>query len=295
MEAIIAVCTLPLDLNILAAGAEEACAGTDEVHFTMTLVINNFVVDIEDDDIGKVDMRVITIGVLLAAYECIVAFAISIILHSGCGAADVFDGKFLGFLVALRYSIVAEDKAILGVITVCVFGIELALCILSDLVALSVEGVLIAYTADSVLVTDPCAAGITESGVNVANAVLLNVGSCLLAVTAMDINRIVSLSKADIVGAGAADISDIDLAYIGKHGHHTGYITLNKRLVNNACISKTFAGAGAGVVVYHNAVGTGRACVFLNSFTCKWIDGAGDNIIYGKPVGVHIGCFSVIF
>ena len=154
---------------------------------------------------------------------------------------------------------------------------------------------LIAYTANSVLITHPCTAAFAEGSVNIAYAVLLDIGSCLVTVAAMHINCVICLNEADIVGAGTADIADIDLAYIGKHGHHTGNITLNKRLINNACIGKTLARAGAGVVVYHNTVRTGRACICLNGFTGKRVDRSGDDLVYGKSVSVYIGSLAGVF
>ena len=295
VEVIIAVCTLPLDLNILTAVAEITRAGTNKVHFTMSLLIDNAIADIKDNNICKVNVLIVAVRVLGTADKCIVAIAISNILEGGCCAAEVLDGEFLGLLITLSCGLGAENKTILGVVAVRVLEVELLCSVLCDLVALSIEGMLIAYTADSVLITNPCAAAFAEGRINIADTVLLDIGSRLVAVAAMHINCVICLNEADIVGTSAADITDIRLTYIGEHGHHTGNITLDKRLINNACVGKTLAGTGAGVIVYHNTVRTGRTCIRLNGFTSKRIDRTGDDIVYGKSVSVDVGRFAVFF
>lgn len=295
MEVVVAVCTLPLDLDILAAVAEITRAGTNKVHFTMSLLIDNAVAYIKDNNICKVNVLIVAVRVLGTADKCIVAIAISNILESGCCAAEVLDGEFLGLLIALRSCIGAEDETILGVVAVRVLEVELLCSVLCDLVALSIEGMLVAYTADSVLISNPCAAAFAEGRINIADTVLLDIGSRLVAVAAMHINCVICLNEADIVGTGAADITDIRLTYIGEHGHHTGNIPLNKRLINNACVGKALAGTGAGVIVYHYTVRTCSACICLNGFTGKGVNGAVDNFINSKSVSVDVGRFAVFF
>ena len=104
VEVIITICALPFDLNILAAVAEVTRAGANKIHLTMTLIINNAVADIENNDICKVNVLIIAVGVLFTAYKRIIAIFVCHIFHCGGGAAEVLNGEFFGFFITLAAS-----------------------------------------------------------------------------------------------------------------------------------------------------------------------------------------------
>ena len=254
----------------------------------MTLIVNNAVADIENNDICKVNVLIIAVGVLFTAYKRIIAIFVCHIFHCGGGAAEVLNGEFCGFFITLSCRVATEDKTVISVESGGMLGAEFALGVFCYLSTLCIQSVFVAYYADSVLIANPCASAFTKCSINITNAILFDVSSCLVTVSAMNIDCVICLCKAYIVRAGTANITYIGIAYIGKHSHHTGYITFNKSLVYDACVRKALAGTSVWVVVYHYTVRTNRALVCRNCFTGKGVDGAGDDLVYIKPISVHI-------
>ena len=227
-----------------------------------------------------------------------VAFLVRVILKGGI-VVRVVDGEVGRRACTLGNGILCKAETVGVVIAAVVLELVIVLAEGGKLAAVGKKGVLNVFALAETSLIAVVAGSFTGTSaaytVHVVNAERFYVRICLLASAGMNIDRVISLSHADVIRSCTAQRTYGYSVNIVEHSHHTGNTAFGKRFIDDRSLRQADRWACVGVVVYHNTVRTQIAFVLADLFARQWIDRTAHYFVLVQSVAVDIGRVGGLF